>query len=305
MSQPTASELNTKFAILDHLRFEDAPGELKRILIKTPAAEATIYTQGAHITKWNPTGQHPGLYLSPKSAMERGKPIRGGVPIIFPWFGARSDGKDGPMHGFARLSEWTVESTHFSPDGEAVVTMSLEANEAIRAYGFDHFRVAIAFHIGHELKMTLEVTNHGSAPFVFEEGFHPYFAIGDIAQIATAGLAGTTYLDKRDDFKRKLQTAELLHYTRDIDQVHVNTTTPLTIEDSAWNRDLHIEKHGSHATVTWNPGSLLTASMADLDPESYKHFVCVETMNVGENHVTLAPGATHRMDSNVTIRPRG
>ena len=34
-----------------------------------------------------------------------GQPIRGGVPVIFPWFGAR-EGE--PMHGFARLSDWDL-----------------------------------------------------------------------------------------------------------------------------------------------------------------------------------------------------
>jgi D-hexose-6-phosphate mutarotase len=52
-----------------------------------------------------------GAFPKPDSLLAPGKAIRGGVPIVFPWFGSRSDGKPGPAHGFARTSEWTVEST--------------------------------------------------------------------------------------------------------------------------------------------------------------------------------------------------
>ena len=301
MSLHNAASLNPKFAILDHVRFEDTHEGLTRIVVKTPKAEATLYTYGAHLTQWNPVGQHPGIYLSPKSPQEPGKAIRGGIPVLFPWFGPRSDGKEGPMHGFARISEWNVESTHFSPEGIVTITLSLEADDHARALGFDHFRAAMQFEIGEHLNITLEVTNHGSEDLVFEEGLHTYFAVGDITKVATEGLEGTIYLDKRDDFKRKVQTTKLLTYTRDVDQVHLNTTSALTIHDDAWKREIHIEKHGSNTTVTWNPWSVLSPGMPDLDPESWKHFVCVETVNVGENKITLAPGATHRMDSNVRI----
>jgi len=97
---------------------EDTPGGLVRAAIATPLAEADIYLQGAHLTHWTPRGQRPMLFVSPKSLFAPGKVIRGGVPIIFPWFGPRSDGKPGPQHGFARSTEWTVEGTSLRDDGK-------------------------------------------------------------------------------------------------------------------------------------------------------------------------------------------
>jgi glucose-6-phosphate 1-epimerase len=107
----TAAELANRFDIPGAIRVEPEPGGLTRVAISTPAADADLYLQGAHLANWKPRGQRPVLFLSPKSLFAPGKAIRGGVPIIFPWFGARSDGKPGPAHGFARTSEWTIEST--------------------------------------------------------------------------------------------------------------------------------------------------------------------------------------------------
>ena len=90
-----AAKLATQFDIPNALRVEDAPGDLVRAVISTPAAEAVIYLQGAHVTHWTPRGQRPVLFVRPLSLFAPGKPIRGGVPVIFPWFGPRSDGQAG------------------------------------------------------------------------------------------------------------------------------------------------------------------------------------------------------------------
>src|SRR6202162_1967927 len=118
-----------QFDIPNALRFEDASEGLVRAVISTPAAEADLYLQGAHVTHWKPRGQRPVLFVSPKSLFAPGKAIRGGVPIIFPWFGPRSDGKPGPAHGFARTAEWAIEGEKLRNDGNLETTVALSLNE--------------------------------------------------------------------------------------------------------------------------------------------------------------------------------
>ena len=84
----TAAQFD-RFVIPNAVRFEDAAGGLTRAVICTPAAEALIYVQGAHVTHWAPRGRRPVPFVSSKSLFEPGKAIRCGVPIIFPWFGPR------------------------------------------------------------------------------------------------------------------------------------------------------------------------------------------------------------------------
>src|SRR6185369_4473016 len=132
----TAAELANRFDIPGALRLEPEPGGsaraggLTHAVISTPAAEADLYLQGAHLANWTPHGQRPVLFLSPKSVFAAGKAIRGGVPIIFPWFGARSDGKPGPAHGFARSMEWAIEAARLRNDGKVEITLALAPNDA-------------------------------------------------------------------------------------------------------------------------------------------------------------------------------
>ena len=123
----TSTELNSQFALANALRFETAPGGLTRAVIATPLAQAEIYQQGAHIAQWAVPGRKPVLFMSSKSFLAPGKAIRGGVPIIFPWFGPRSGGQPGPAHGFARTALWSVESARLMDSGAVEIAFGLGA----------------------------------------------------------------------------------------------------------------------------------------------------------------------------------
>ena len=99
------------------VRIEAGRGGLRCLVIGTAQADAEIYLQGAHVTHFQPHGAKPVLFMSAKSWFEPGKPIRGGVPICFPWFGPRQDGKPGAAHGFARLLEWELTAAEQVGDG--------------------------------------------------------------------------------------------------------------------------------------------------------------------------------------------
>src|SRR5438477_12792702 len=100
---------------------------LKPIVIETPQAIAHIYTYGAHLTHYQRRGEKPLLFLSEKSPMEPGKAIRGGVPIVFPWFGKHPDASL-PIHGFARTQDWEVESSQADS-----LTLRLTQNQTTKA----------------------------------------------------------------------------------------------------------------------------------------------------------------------------
>ena len=81
-----------------------------------------VYDHGAHVWAWQPEGAEPVLWMSANSAFETGQPIRGGVPVCFPWFGPGRSGDLQPAHGFARLNEWQlVEDEHTDDGGLRVV----------------------------------------------------------------------------------------------------------------------------------------------------------------------------------------
>ena len=177
----------SQFEIQNALRFERTPGGLVRAEISTTHAEAELYLQGAHVTHWKPTGQRPVLFVSPASLYAPGKAIRGGVPIIFPWFGPRGEGKPGPPHGFARTLDWKVESTRLREDGSVEITVVLPPNNATREW-FPDFQLRFRVTVGAELEMELETRNVETEPFKYEEALHTYLSVSDVRQISISGL---------------------------------------------------------------------------------------------------------------------
>jgi glucose-6-phosphate 1-epimerase len=290
MAQSSQQE---SFDIPGALHFEAGPGGLTRGVISTQAADGEFYLHGAHVTKWNPRGSNPVLFLSSKTLYRPGKAIRGGIPVIFPWFGPRGDGMPGPMHGFARTAEWTLERTALRNDGAVEVTLALQANDETRACGYGAFKLRFAATFGETLRMELETHNSSADPLIFEEALHAYFAIGDIRQLSVSGLERIEYIDKTDDFRRKQQSAEPIRISSETDRVYLNTAAACMIEDPTWQRRIIIEKSGSQTTVVWNPWIEKTKSLADMAPDDWQRMICVETANAADNAVHLVPGAAH------------
>lgn len=294
-----ANPLN-RFDIPNVLRFKEESGGLTYAAISTAEAEAELYLQGAHLTHWTPRGQRPVLFVSPNSLFAPGKAIRGGVPIVFPWFGPRGEGKPGPAHGFARTMNWEVETTRQREDGKVEIALVLPPNDATREL-FPAFHLRYRVTIGPELEMELETRNEAEEPFTYEEALHTYFSIADIHQVRVSGLEGTTYIDKTDGSRRKQTGNESIYFSKETDQVHVNTPATCVIHDPVWNRRIVIEKSGSESTVVWNPWIEKTRGMADMAAESWKEMVCIETANAADNAVSMAHGESHRLAVKIAV----
>ena len=293
--------MNQRFDIPNAIRFESGSGGLTRAVVSTSAVEGELYLQGAHVAQWAPRGQRPVLFLSSRSLFAPGKAIRGGVPVIFPWFGPRGDGKPGPAHGFARAIEWALEGTRLRNDGEVEITLVLAPDDATRSYGYDAFHLRLRVTFGSELEMELETRNDAETPLTYEEALHTYFAIGDIHQASVAGLEGTTYIDKTAAFKRKSLGNESVCIAGETDQVHLSTKGTCVVHDPAWNRRIIVAKSGSESTVVWNPWIEKTKGMSDMAPDGWKKMICVETANVADNAVHLPPGASQSLTASIRV----
>jgi glucose-6-phosphate 1-epimerase len=301
MASVKAADLVSRFDIPGAVRFEDGPGGLVRAAISTSAAEAELYMQGAHLTQWTPRGQKPVLFLSSKSLFVPGKAIRGGVPVIFPWFGARSDGQSGPAHGFARTMEWAVEDTKYREDGKVEITLALTPNDTTRALGYSRFYIRYRVTVGAELEMELETRNDGGEPLIYEEALHTYLAVGDVCETSVTGLAGTVYIDKTDGFKRKTLGSEPLRIAKETDQVHLDIENSCSVHDPVSKRRIIVEKSGSRSTVVWNPWIEKTKGLSDMEADGWLGMLCIETANAADNAVHLSPGASHKMGASIRV----
>jgi glucose-6-phosphate 1-epimerase len=300
MASLSPDQLNQKFGIPGALKFEAGNGGLTRARLDTPLATAEMYSHGAHVTQFQPRGQRAVLFLSAKSLYESAKPIRGGVPICFPWFGPRKGDPSSPMHGFARLSEWEVTATRKHDDGRVSIEMTLRDSDATRKLWPQKFTARYTATFGNELELSLAVKNDGDAPFTFEEALHTYVEIGDIKQVRLSGLEGVEYMDKVLG-GRPTQVREPIQIVAETDRVYLNTPSTCVIDDPVLKRQVRIAKQGSGTTVVWNPWDKASA-IADLGADDATHFLCVETANAKEQTLTLAPGAEHIVRATIDVR---
>ena len=295
----SAAELNEAFGLPEVLVFDEPLVGMPRLRFEAPACKAELFLQGAHLTQWAPADRIAALFLSSKSSFAPGTAIRGGIPVIFPWFGAPSTSpvRTSPgagQHGFARNAPWTLRFAALAGE-DLHLSLTLDQTEAVRSSGFSGFELALDAVLGRTLTVRLTVANTGNAPLFFEEALHAYLAVGSSRAVSVDGLKNTEYLDKTDGFKRKQQTDTTLHFEGEVDRPYLNTVAPLTLHDRILGRRMSLTKTGSNSTVTWNPGPKLAAKLPDLADTGWQHFVCLETANVAENAITLPPGQAHSM----------
>jgi D-hexose-6-phosphate mutarotase len=283
---------------------EPGEGGLSRARVSGPRAEAEVYLQGAHLTRWRPRGAEPVLFVSSRAVYAPGKAIRGGVPLIFPWFGAHATDPGKPMHGFARSRPWRMIVTDTAPDGTVTVELGLDDDEATRALWPHPFRARYRVTLGDTLGLALAITNTGSAPFTFEAALHTYLQVGDVRTAELRGLEQTTFIDKVDGFTRKRHGDEPLRLTGETDRVFLGTRAACIVDDPALHRRLSVAKTGSATTVVWNPWAAKCGEMADMGRDDWRSMLCVETANVADDAVTLAAGATHLMSASLRADAR-
>jgi glucose-6-phosphate 1-epimerase len=260
---------------------------LPLVKVHTQWSTAEIYLHGAHVTHFQKHDEPPLIFLSRQSLFTADKAIRGGIPICFPWFGAR-EGSSG-MHGFARLSGW--EFTPYAPDfgGQVALTFTLPEKLLVQA-GWPAAQVNYIVTVGETLTLELRVTNTSTQDFVFEDCLHTYFSVGDISQVSITGLKGIHYVDKVEQMARKQETGDSIRIQSEVDRVYLNTPGTVEIHDAKLGRTISVVKSGSASTVVWNPWINKARALSDFGDEEYQEMVCVESGNVGESKITLPPG---------------
>jgi glucose-6-phosphate 1-epimerase len=286
---PNANAIDTmrRFEIPGRVTLLEGNGELPKVEVNSDAGCAEIYLHGAHVTDFHLKDQPPVLFTSQCSRFARNQPIRGGIPLILPWFGAR-EGE--PAHGFARLVDWQLNEATALPEGGATLRFSLPETNAGAMW--TAFTANYVVTLTDKLTLELIVTNSSGTPFSFENCLHTYFHVQDIAQVSIKGLKGTAYLDKVDSYAPKTESSDAISISSEIDRVYLDTASTIEIQDRALGRTLRIEKSGSKSTVVWNPWITKAQQMPDFGDDEYQQMVCVESGNVGRNKIVLAPGCS-------------
>ncbi|HEX6598190.1 MAG TPA: D-hexose-6-phosphate mutarotase [Gemmatimonadaceae bacterium] len=254
-------------------------------LRSTDGAIAHVYLHGAHVTSWKPARDgDERLFLSERSEFRPGVAIRGGIPVIFPQFAA-----EGPLprHGFARTSEWMLDSVS-TKGGDAIASLSLRDSADTRAIWNHEFLATLGVRVGgDQLVVTLTVENCGTAPLSFTAALHSYLRVFDARDTTLVGLRGTKHRESGEPGTLVKETGDALRFDGKVDRVYVDVPRTLTLWEP--ERSLEIGFDTFPDAVVWNPGPAKAAALADMEPGGERHMACVEAAVV-QRPVTLGAG---------------
>jgi glucose-6-phosphate 1-epimerase len=259
-----------------------------------------IYDHGAHVSSWAPAGHEDVLWMSRHAVFEPGCAVRGGVPIVFPWFGSGRTGDLTPAHGFARRSEWSLLDVTRESDVVRVRHTLTSGQATSPSFPFA-YRATSEVSFGDRLDLRLTVENAGDEEFSFEEALHTYLTVGDIHAVTVRGLDGATYLDQvaPDGPVTRVQDGDV-DFVGETDRIY-SSGADVVVVDPALRRTLTITTSGSADIVVWNPWVDKARALADFGDDEWRTMLCIEGGNLRGSAVTLAPGQAHTLSYSVAV----
>jgi len=309
---------NTLQATL-YRRFEKLPGvhleqrgELLAVCIDNHSAGATVFLQGAQLAHYQRHGEPPVIWCSPLCDYTKGVPLRGGVPLCWPWFGALDKNpipirRQVPVdiagaHGFARNRLWRLDNIE-RPRGDLTrLRMSLALDAGQEPAWPLAVALQLTIEVGPRLLVRLEVSNPGERAFYYSAALHSYYAVSDIDTVSVAGLERMNYLDCARGRSHGRQRSTLA-IDREIDRIYHGTWQPLALVDRGWRRALVISSEGSDSAVVWNPWKEKSRRLSHFAGDAYREMLCIETANAGDDFAVLRPGQRRRLGFSVRSRP--
>jgi glucose-6-phosphate 1-epimerase len=249
------------------------------------------------------------IWLSDQAQYLRGQGVRGGVPVCWPWFGdlqrnppevqAMVQG-EAPFHGLARTQLWSLNEVSEQPD-QVTLSFALELPEGLP--GWPHAAcLRLDLKLGEQLQLRLITRNLGSAPLALSQALHSYFAVSDIRQVRVQGLDGCRYIETLDNWSTQLQTGAL-SFAGETDRIYLDVPARVVIEDPLWQRQLVLEASGSRSAILWNPWIDKSQRLTQFAADAWQGMLCIETANVLDDAVLLAPGGEHELGLRLFSQP--
>ncbi len=279
--------------------------ELNCWRISTDQAELLIAQQGAQVISYQRHGQQPLIWPNPAALYKPGKAVRTGVPVCWPWFGnlgrnpeavqaMRNASDEAPAHGLVRTLDWELLGIEKLDSG---VKVELGVPQAARGElpGWPHkVEVRLCVVLGEALEITLHSRNLDDHPVSLSQALHSYFAVSDVRRATVECLGGLTYIETLDGWQPR-QQAGVLGFAGETDRIYLNTPAQLSFVDPGWQRRVTLASTGSRSAVVWNPWVERATALPDMADDGWQGMLCIETANVWDDVVTLAPGAACAM----------
>ncbi|ORY25356.1 galactose mutarotase-like domain-containing protein [Naematelia encephala] len=271
----------------------------KTVTLQHPTgSSASIELFGAHVSSWKAPDGVERLYMSRKTSLTGPAPIRGGIPICFPFFGppptadqASSDPLLAPhtapelsnlTHGFVRTASWDlVSSTSTS------ATFSFPSSSVPSTYG--------GLDIGYTVTLTekglkTELSATSKERIKVKMAFHTYHAVSDSDKSEIEGISpGLKTKNNLAGGAESIWQGGKIGMKNEIATVALGAAgEELILHDGPSN--VAISSSGLPDVLLWNPKDKAGTSVwSDMEVGDAKRFTCVEPAIIEEWKV-LEPG---------------
>lgn len=249
------------------------------LVIDNKHCSAEIALFGAHILSFTPKSDGiERIWLSESAVFDKTKPIRGGVPICWPWFAdlfpveQQNSKMNYPAHGFVRDQDWEIKDIQ---EDEGATTLTLSPNK-VGLFQFPSlFSLTLQVTFAQQCSISLITKNTSEQAVEFTAALHSYFKVSDITHTEIKGIAGK-FIDKTHaNAELKLTHPYLI--STETDRIHLqDKDNKLNQIELLAGTNTKLEQSGHDSLVIWNPWKEKSQAMPDMDNNGYRTMLCAE-----------------------------
>lgn len=282
-------------------RFGDLPGvrielhqNLVAVYVHSAKSEARVFLQGAQITHFQPHGQSPVLFMSEHNQFTAGQPLRGGIPISWPWFAdltrnpeqlQRQVLENTSAHGFLRTCLWQLDDIRMQGEDHQ---LQLSCRPQAQQWPYSA-SLSMVITVAESLSIELRVANVGDSSFNYTLALHSYYQVSDISQVAVSGLEGVQYLDALDEWRAKSIDGSIT-IAEEVDRVFEQVPQTITLIDKKEQRSIELTSVNLPSMVVWNPWVDKGNSLSHFGKDDFRSMLCLENAALLDNICSLTPG---------------
>ncbi|MDO6595222.1 D-hexose-6-phosphate mutarotase [Neptuniibacter sp. 1_MG-2023] len=282
--------------------------QLIAVSVKNKSASATIFLQGAQLAEYKQAGERPLLWLSDQCDYQVGKPLRGGIPICWPWFGDLAKNPDQvkdqisldvvPAHGLVREQEWQLVDVNLIDSETTQIKLELDVQPS-DLWPFPAL-LKLEVTVGRSLSMNFEVINTGDKAFSFTSALHSYFNVAGIEGVEVLGLEDVEYIDTLKDWRLSC-SSDPLRVSSEIDRIYKNLSGVVLINDPGFARQIEVTSRNAPDLVVWNPWTEKAKRLSHFADQAFHKMLCLESAHLLDNLQTLAPDQSFSMGLNCRV----
>lgn len=283
--------------------------------LKVDNQQATLLISlfGGHVLSYiNKKDYKERLWLSNKAVFDGKSPIRGGIPICWPWFSAHHQNSSYPSHGFVRTQVFTLLSIEEITQSNKVCKTQLTlVPSKLDQFAYNNVKMKLVISVSDTLSMNIISINKSKEDIFITQALHSYFKVDDIYQTLLKGVTS----DYDDKLSQTFGNKAPFHYSfeSEVDRIHKLEAAKLgqaqTIEIVSTSCEekneslsvIKVKQHGHDSTVVWNPWIDKSKSMKDMEDDGYLSMLCIEAANTrnANTPLKLAPNATHTLTQTI------